>query len=188
MFGSQCSAIVMEVPLWGNIMWWIILMWMPLLFHWIVTQWRSIAWGKPASGNTNIPGKNRRVMSPFKTRTYLRYMKDVSHFPAQPKWWMVLVHTCMNYEKIHHSKGLVQERRNSSALAMEIRLSYTNPSMYTQCFFFLCCLSFHTAPLLNNILGYEVMIERSNTFHGYQSRKFIPRVWSVTTHPMGAIS
>ena len=26
--------------------------------------------------------------------------------------------------------GLVQERRNSSALAMELRLSYTNPSMY----------------------------------------------------------
>ena len=27
----------------------------------------------------------------------------------------------------HHFKGLVQERRNSSALAMELRLSCTNP-------------------------------------------------------------
>ena len=27
--------------------------------------------------------------------------------------------------------GLVQERRNSSALAMELRLSCTKPSMYT---------------------------------------------------------
>ena len=30
-----------------------------------------------------------------------------------------------------HVDGLVQERRNSSALAMELRLSCTNPSMYT---------------------------------------------------------
>ena len=28
----------------------------------------------------------------------------------------------------HHILGLVQERRNSSALAMELRLSCTNPS------------------------------------------------------------
>ena len=28
--------------------------------------------------------------------------------------------------------GLVQERRNSSALAMELRLSCTNPSKYSQ--------------------------------------------------------
>ena len=30
-----------------------------------------------------------------------------------------------------HLDGLVQERRNSSALAMELRLSYTNPSTCT---------------------------------------------------------
>ena len=29
-----------------------------------------------------------------------------------------------------HIDGLVQERRNSSALAMELRLSCTNPSTY----------------------------------------------------------
>ena len=29
----------------------------------------------------------------------------------------------------YHSDGLVQERRNSSALAMELRLSCTNPSI-----------------------------------------------------------
>ena len=29
-----------------------------------------------------------------------------------------------------HIEGLVQERRNSSALAMELRLSCTNPSIY----------------------------------------------------------
>ena len=32
-----------------------------------------------------------------------------------------------------HVDGLVQERRNSSALAMELRLSCTNPSMYASC-------------------------------------------------------
>ena len=31
---------------------------------------------------------------------------------------------------IHHIDGFVQERRNSSALAMELRLSCTNPSIY----------------------------------------------------------
>ena len=30
----------------------------------------------------------------------------------------------------HHINGLVQERRNSSALAMDLRLSCTNPSIY----------------------------------------------------------
>ena len=30
-----------------------------------------------------------------------------------------------------HMDGLVQERRNSSALAMELRLSYPNPSIYS---------------------------------------------------------
>ena len=29
--------------------------------------------------------------------------------------------------------GLVQERRNSSVLAMELRLSCTNPSIYDNC-------------------------------------------------------
>ena len=32
--------------------------------------------------------------------------------------------------RINHIDGLVQERRNSSALAMELRLSRTNPSIY----------------------------------------------------------
>ena len=31
----------------------------------------------------------------------------------------------------HYIDGLVQERRNSSALAMELRLSCTNPSIWT---------------------------------------------------------
>ena len=35
----------------------------------------------------------------------------------------------MNIEMIHID-GLVQERRNSSALAMELRLSCTNQSIY----------------------------------------------------------
>ena len=31
---------------------------------------------------------------------------------------------------VEHTDGLVQERRNSSALAMELRLSCINPSIY----------------------------------------------------------
>ena len=34
---------------------------------------------------------------------------------------------------LRHVDGLVQERRNSSALVMELRLSCTNPSMYIWC-------------------------------------------------------
>ena len=34
------------------------------------------------------------------------------------------------YDQPDHTNGLVQERRNSSALAMELRLSCTNPSIY----------------------------------------------------------
>ena len=33
-------------------------------------------------------------------------------------------------DKLIHVDGLVQERRNSSVLAMELRLSWTNPSTY----------------------------------------------------------
>ena len=32
--------------------------------------------------------------------------------------------------KRYHRDGLVQERRNSSAIAMELRLSYNNPLSY----------------------------------------------------------
>ena len=40
---------------------------------------------------------------------------------ATPIWWPPL---CA------HIDGLMQERRNSSALAMELRLSFINPSIY----------------------------------------------------------
>ena len=35
----------------------------------------------------------------------------------------------MSMSSLHYIDGLVQERRNSSALAMELRLSCTNPSI-----------------------------------------------------------
>ena len=36
----------------------------------------------------------------------------------------------IEFQIILHFDGLVQERRNSSALAMELRLSCTNPAIY----------------------------------------------------------
>ena len=36
-----------------------------------------------------------------------------------------------NDESLQHIDGLVQEKRNSKALAMELRLSCTNPSIYS---------------------------------------------------------
>ena len=44
-----------------------------------------------------------------------------------------ILNRCPSYFSWHwddHIDGLVQERRNSSALAMELRLSCTNPSIY----------------------------------------------------------
>ena len=39
-----------------------------------------------------------------------------------------VVANCLADFKVNYINGLVQERRNSSALAMELRLSCTNPS------------------------------------------------------------
>ena len=44
---------------------------------------------------------------------------------------LVCFQCVFNVSKWHYDmNGLVQERRNSSALAMELRLSCTNPSIY----------------------------------------------------------
>ena len=47
-------------------------------------------------------------------------------------------------KKLNHLDGLVQERRNSIANALELRLSYTNPSilsyMYQQLFYYMFLL------------------------------------------------
>ena len=44
------------------------------------------------------------------------------------QWWgCSLSNLCLTEQA--YIDGLVQERRNSSALAMELRLSCTNPSM-----------------------------------------------------------
>ena len=43
--------------------------------------------------------------------------------------WVQFVHLDIQMVLNHHIDGLVQERRNSSALAMELRLSCTNPSI-----------------------------------------------------------
>ena len=45
--------------------------------------------------------------------------------------YIATLHVLSKSVSIHsiHIDGLVQERRNSSALAMELRLSFTNPSI-----------------------------------------------------------
>ena len=43
----------------------------------------------------------------------------------------------ISWSSVYHHDGLVQERRNSSALAMDLRLSCTHPSICV------CCLSDH---------------------------------------------
>ena len=60
-----------------------------------------------------------------------------------------------------HIDGLMQERRNSSVLTMELRLSCTNPSIYIKTFA-TCVSEFHftlgcSAPKLQH-LGYIIMI------------------------------
>ena len=41
------------------------------------------------------------------------------------------IHHYGRQEPTYHIDGLVQERRNSSASALELPLSYTNPSIYS---------------------------------------------------------
>ena len=54
--------------------------------------------------------------------------------PWEPKQSVTLVHTSFPLCIHVYINGLVQERRNSSALAMELRLSCTNPSIwYIKC-------------------------------------------------------
>ena len=48
-----------------------------------------------------------------------------------PMYWIELnIHVQRNISYLFHMGGLVQERRNSSALAMELSLSCINPSTY----------------------------------------------------------
>ena len=49
------------------------------------------------------------------------YIKFTRRWHTEPRWIGPRVR--------EHTDGLVQERRNSSALAMELRLSCTNPSI-----------------------------------------------------------
>ena len=65
-----------------------------------------------------------------------------------------------------HMDGLVQERRNSSALAMELRLSCTNPSIYgaaTNCHQ-VCCMHwghpslFHAYTSLKSLLSWYKIV------------------------------
>ena len=49
-------------------------------------------------------------------------------------WFYVLHHDSVSHNTIGHIDGLVQERRNSSALAMELRLYCTDPLIYIVAF------------------------------------------------------
>ena len=49
---------------------------------------------------------------------------------------------CRYVYAIYHVDGLVQERRNCNALAMELRLSCTNPSKYAQLYYLRPVLAF----------------------------------------------
>ena len=54
-------------------------------------------------------------------------------FIIVPKLWLIRVISCRISTNSHEIEALVQERRNSSALAMELHLSCTNPSKW-KCF------------------------------------------------------
>ena len=50
---------------------------------------------------------------------------------SDQQWWCWLVEVCLTYcLSLQYIDGFVQERRNSSALALELRLSCTNPSIW----------------------------------------------------------
>ena len=67
----------------------------------------------PTNDNTSMLSKSSVSIPTFR-----------GHIPAMKK------HTPINHSSTLHIDGLVQKRRNSSALAMELRLFCTNPSIF----------------------------------------------------------
>ena len=51
------------------------------------------------------------------------------HYPYMKSWLFDLTNMGIMCSQHPYIDGFVQERRNSSALAMELRLSCTNPSI-----------------------------------------------------------
>ena len=69
---------------------------------------------------------------------------DAMEFPHAMNSKSTVYHT----HTVNHVDGLVQERRNSSALAMELRLSCTNPSTHW-CILYMCrIMCFHSLVLI----------------------------------------
>ena len=96
--------------------------------------------------STVYSGTDERKHQSSASLAFVRGNSPVTdEFPAQMAsnmenasiWWchhdpgeVSLVHVIVGH-RWHHFDGLVQERRNSSALAMELRLSCTDPLIYT---------------------------------------------------------
>ena len=55
--------------------------------------------------------------------TYISSLTVIQHFSGSELAWL-------NQKNGHDIDGFVQERHNSSALAMELRFSFTNLSIY----------------------------------------------------------
>ena len=91
------------------------------------------------------------------------------------KWFASVV------KLIPHIDGLVQERRNSSALAMELRLSCTNPSTCQRVQFYYCnnVPKYHIAR--DNFFGTFSCAVRSfiNTRYSFQSKRW---EWNIFEH------
>ena len=77
----------------------------------------------------------------------------------------------ISWSSVYHHDGLMQERRNSGALAMQFRLSCTNPSICV------CCLSDHLLLIwltfipawISNHMPNKVWDEITNPFPNFNS-------------------
>ena len=90
----------------------------------------ALEWTQTATLNLLLAFVPNAVGSPA-TTPYLPSHTDILHLIANwPRHKPALVPYWPRTRAHNHFDGLVQERRNSIANALELRLSWTNPSIY----------------------------------------------------------
>ena len=144
-FPSQRASNV-EMFLYQEIIyfWWIYFT--PIYYHSLAFAWDSSIFLAICEGNPPViggfPHKGPVIHKVFLSRHHLISLRDSLIFASDSSLFLAICEGNLpvtgglpskrdsNVERHHHINGFVQERCNSSALAMELRLSCTNPSIY----------------------------------------------------------
>ena len=126
MMFNLLTHICVTRPQWINSVFYLLTTWLiNWSTDWLIPGWHLPGWIDLLIGPNKAPqSRGTQLSLKFHLRLFLRdpltkvIIGSTSHYLNQ--WWPSSLHI----------DGLVQERRNSSALAMELHLSCTNPSIY----------------------------------------------------------